>query len=65
MRAVLPFKIDVKKAAWITDKDRWAFYHMATNERIAVSVIDFMSKLDDAQEDILVSIVMSEWTNAS
>ncbi len=63
MRTVLPFKIDVKKAAWITDQDRWAFYHMATNERIAVSAVGFMQSLNPAQEDILVDIVMSEWTN--
>jgi len=62
MRPILPFKIDVKKASWITDAERWAFYHMATNERIAVSIIDLMQELTPIQKKVLVEIVMAEWT---
>ena len=62
MRPILPFKILVKKASWITDYERWAFYHMESDEQIAVSRIDLMQELTRSQKNVLVNIVMSEWT---
>ena len=62
MKTTLPFKMIVKRAAWFTEIERWAFYHVTNEEEpiidggpnlIYCREIDGMHTLTRAEQNTL------------